>query len=188
MANVANARVVTGRATVSARVSRGAITVSANTPVDENTVGASVQQPQRNASANVQTRNNTVQAQMPMGGTTDHSHLRNLDYEHSEHTGFQRELIPDESITIDEEGHIHANGESYTAGYGIDITNGVISTTLQREHKSYYDTSTYTLYEGIAPNGSTTSQAVWTIITIVSNAVGTIVSTSTATNQVWNYN
>lgn len=112
MANVANARVVTGRATVSARVSRGAITVSANTPVDENTVGASVQQPQRNASANVQTRNNTVQAQMPMGGTTDHSHLRNLDYEHSGHTGFQKELTEE------------------NAGEGIDITDGVISCTV----------------------------------------------------------
>ena len=60
--------------------------------------------------------------------------------------------------------------------------------SLQLEHKSYYDTYTYTLYEGIAPNGSTTSQAVWTITTIVSNAIGTIVSTTTETNQTWNYN
>ncbi len=78
--------------------------------------------------------------------------------------------------------------DTLTPGDGIDITGNVISCNLQLEHKSYYDTSTYTLYEGIAPNGSTTSQAVWTITTIVSNAIGTIVSTSTATNQTWNYN
>ena len=59
---------------------------------------------------------------------TQHNTLMGLDYEHAGHTGFQRELIPDESITIDEEGHIHANGESYTAGQNISIDeNNVIS-------------------------------------------------------------
>lgn len=171
-------------------VSAGNTSVSADVDVNNRNVQSDVQQRNSHVDAQAQVRSGNFHTEVNphMSVVNDHAQLQNLDYDNAGHIGFQRELIPDESITIDEEGHIHANGESYTAGYGIDITDGVISTTLQREHKSYYNTSTYTMYEGIAPYGSLATDAVWTITTIVSNDVGSIVSVNTATNQVWNYN
>lgn len=100
--------------------------------------------------------------------------------------------------------------DTLIAGENISIVNNVISSTggiteinwgqidgtitdqtdlvefIKSAHKTYYNN--YTMYEGVAPYGSLATDAVWTITTIVSNDVGGIVSVSTATNQVWNYN
>lgn len=100
--------------------------------------------------------------------------------------------------------------DTLIAGENISIIDNVISSTggitevywgeiegnianqndlvefVKSEHKTYYNN--YTMYEGVAPYGSLATDAVWTITTIISNDIGGIVSVSTATNQVWNYN
>lgn len=43
-------------------------------------------------------------------GTQNHSKLYNLDFEHSGHTGFQKELKAGKNITIEEDGTINAAG------------------------------------------------------------------------------
>lgn len=108
--------------------------VNAVVSADNTSVSADVDVNNRNVQSDVQRRNSSVDAQAQvrsgnihtevnphMSVVNDHAQLQNLGYDESGHTGFQRELIPDESITIDEEGHIHANGESYTAGQNINI-------------------------------------------------------------------
>lgn len=117
---------------VNAVVSTGNTSVSAEVDVNNNNVQSEVHRKNSSVNAQANVRNGNVQTNVNphIGILRDHSALENLDYEHANHTGFQRELIPDESITIDEEGHIHANGESYTAGQNINIDeNNVISAT-----------------------------------------------------------
>lgn len=121
-----------GGVSVSAQVETHGVNATATVQRSNTAVSASVEHRSANVSATAQTRNTNVCASvnphiMP-GGTSDHAQLQNLDYDNAGHTGFQRELIPDESITIDEEGHIHANGESYSPGQNISIDeNNVIS-------------------------------------------------------------
>lgn len=124
----------------------------------------------------------------------NHADLLNLDYEHAGHTGFQKALSSDNagdgiSITTDPNtGEVvitNTGGEwGHIGGIITDQTDLV--EFVKSEHKTYYNN--YTMYEGVAPYGSLATDAVWTITTIVSNDVGSIVSINTATNQVWNYN
>lgn len=126
----------------------------------------------------------------------DHAQLKNLDYEHAGHTGFQptlSEVNAGEGISITTEpntGEVIISNTQSGAVWG-NITGTITDQTdlvnfVKSAHKTYYNN--YTMYEGVAPYGSFATDAVWTITTIVSNDVGDIVSVSTATNQVWNYN
>lgn len=66
-----------------------------------------------------------------------------------------------------------------------------------REHRSYYTTGTAVIdgdtvdvdimYEGVAPEGSLETDAVWTITTIVATLGGSIVSTTVDTEQTWDF-
>lgn len=119
-----------GGVSVSAQVETGSVNATATVQRSNTAVSASVEHQSTNVSATAHTRSVNACANVNPHITimSDHSRLSNLDYDNAGHTGFQRELIPDESITIDEEGHIHANGESYTAGQNISIDeNNVIS-------------------------------------------------------------
>lgn len=66
-----------------------------------------------------------------------------------------------------------------------------------REHRSYYTTGTATvdgetvdvdiMYEGVAPEGSLETDAVWTITTIVATLDGNVLSNDVDTDQTWDY-
>lgn len=66
-----------------------------------------------------------------------------------------------------------------------------------REHRSYYTTGTATvdgetvdvdiMYEGVAPEGSVETDAVWTITTIVATLDGNVLSNDVDTDQTWDY-
>ena len=131
MAVNVSATVTTGSVDVSAQIQTRSVSTSATVSSNNAQISASVNTlTPANVSASVHRNNVNLGANVNphIIQQNDHSQLQNLDYDNAGHIGFQRELIPDESITIDEEGHIHANGESYTAGQNIDIDeNNVIS-------------------------------------------------------------
>lgn len=66
-----------------------------------------------------------------------------------------------------------------------------------REHRSYYTTGTATvdgetvdvdiMYEGVAPEGSVETDAVWTITTIVATLDGNVLSNDVDTDQTWDF-
>jgi len=66
-----------------------------------------------------------------------------------------------------------------------------------REHRSYYTTGTATvdgetvdvdiMYEGVAPEGSVETDAVWTITTIVATKDGNVLSNDVDTDQTWDF-
>lgn len=66
-----------------------------------------------------------------------------------------------------------------------------------REHRSYYTTGTATvdgetvdvdiMYEGVAPEGSVETDAVWTITTIVATKDGSVLTVDVDTGQTWDY-
>ena len=93
---------------------------------------------------------------------------------------------------------------STTAQTYVDTTQGAAKTIQLpstnpwgHEHRSYYTTGTATIggqtvdvnimYDGVAPAGSTTSQAVWTITTTVATLDGDVVSETVNTNQTWSF-
>ena len=99
---------------VNAVVSAGNTSVNADIDVNNRNVQSDVQRRSNSVEAQAQTRSGNVQAEVNphMSIVNDHAQLQNLDYEHAGHTGFQP--------TLTEEN----------AGDGIDITDGVISCTV----------------------------------------------------------
>ena len=105
------------------------------------------------------------------------------------YTNKQDTLIAGENISIVD--NVISSTGGITEVYWGEIEGNIANQNdlvefIKSEHKTHYNN--YTMYEGVAPYGSLATDAVWTITTIVSNDVGSIVSVSTATNQVWNYN
>ena len=189
-----------GGVNVSAQVGTHGVNATGTIQRSNTAVSASVEHRSANVSATAQTRNTNVCASvnphiMP-GGTSDHAQLQNLGYDESGHTGFQKQLNSDNAgtgieITVDPDTNDVTISNTQTSAEWGYIEGNIANQTdlvefVKSEHRTYYNN--YTMYEGVAPYGSLVTDAVWTITTIVSNDVGGIVSVSTTTNQVWNYN
>ncbi len=91
---------------VNAVVSTGNTSVSAEVEVNNNNVQSEVHRKNSSVNAHANVRNGNVQTNVNphIGVLRDHSALENLDYEHANHTGFQKQL------------------DSDNAGTGIEIT------------------------------------------------------------------